>query len=121
MNIKSNSFSKLFRKLRQEQKLKLRDIANRTNWSIGYIWDIENGRRNPPSSRNIIKLGHIIRANNKDLRRLLKMAIIEKGKVELDIELNIRNTELAVNLAMLWDKLKDNQTSEINKILVDKM
>jgi transcriptional regulator with XRE-family HTH domain len=66
-----NDFGEYLRKLREAQKLSLREMAAKTGVSVSYITQIENGRRKAPGPE---VLKWLARAYNVPVRDLLKAA-----------------------------------------------
>jgi len=66
-----NDFGEYLRKLREAQKLSLREMAAKTGVSVSYITQIENGKRKAPGQEVLKKLAP---AYNVPVRDLLKAA-----------------------------------------------
>ncbi len=66
-----NDFGEYLRKLREAQKLSLREMAAKTGVSVSYITQIENGKRKAPGPEVLKKLAP---AYNVPVRELLKAA-----------------------------------------------
>ncbi|AMU85951.1 helix-turn-helix domain-containing protein [Dehalococcoides mccartyi] len=66
-----NDFGEYLRKLREAQKLSLREMAAKTGVSVSYITQIENGKRKAPGPEVLKKLAP---AYNVPVRDLLKAA-----------------------------------------------
>jgi transcriptional regulator with XRE-family HTH domain len=66
-----NDFGEYLRKLREAQKLSLREMAAKTGVSVSYITQIENGRRKAPGPEVLKRLAP---AYNVPVRDLLKAA-----------------------------------------------
>jgi len=54
------NFGEVVRKLRIAKRKKLVDVAKAMGWSAVYLSDIERGKRNPPSVKDIRKLAEIL-------------------------------------------------------------
>lgn len=50
------SFGKILKKYRSEKRITLRDLHRKVDLSVGYLSDIEHGRRNPPDINSVIKI-----------------------------------------------------------------
>lgn len=66
-----NDFGEYLRKLREAQKMSLREMAAKTGVSVSYITQIENGKRKAPGPEVLKKLAP---AYNVPVRDLLKAA-----------------------------------------------
>ena len=62
-------FGEYLRKLRQENRLSLRDVAARTGMSFSYLTQIEHGRREPPHPRLLQKLASAYGVSASDLMK----------------------------------------------------
>jgi transcriptional regulator with XRE-family HTH domain len=69
--IEMENLGEYLRKLREGQRLSLREAAAKTGVSVSYITQIENGKRNTPGPEILKKLAP---AYNAPVRELLKAA-----------------------------------------------
>ena len=110
-------FGKVLRKARQKAKLRLIDVAEKMDWSVVYLSDLERGRRNPPSADKIVKLAKII---DVPAGILLEAASKDKKRIELPLEAPPKLREAALMLARSWDKLTDEEAEKILQILQER-
>lgn len=107
------SFGRHLRGLRVRAGLKLKDLAEKMNWSSVYVSDIEMGRRNPPSPE---KINQIASALGIDPKELLDLADKEMKKVVLDLDHESpKRTEMALMLARSWDGLTEEELEEMQR------
>jgi len=66
-----NDFGEYLRKLREEQRWSLRQVAAKTGVSVSYITQIENGKRKAPGPEILKKLAPVYKV---PVRELLKAA-----------------------------------------------
>ncbi|MEI7014650.1 helix-turn-helix transcriptional regulator [Leptospira licerasiae] len=113
--MKTQSFGRELRAIREAKKISLRSLADALGWSAAYLSDIELGNRNPPSSiQHIEKIANHLGIDPKPLVRLSTEK--RDNKIELEIK-NEKNLDLALVLARTWDNLGDDSMDQILKIL----
>lgn len=64
------NFGALLRQERKSRKITLRELAKYTRQSIGYLSDIERGRRTPPRLETVLKIEEYFDMDNDRLFRL---------------------------------------------------
>ena len=64
----SNSLGEKIRRLRKEKALTIKQLADQTDSSKGYIWELENRDTRKPSAEKLIKIAAIL---NVDIEFLL--------------------------------------------------
>lgn len=64
----SNSLGEKIRRLRKEKALTIEQLAEQTDSSKGYIWELENSDTRKPSAEKLIKIAVIL---NVDIEFLL--------------------------------------------------
>jgi Predicted transcriptional regulators len=110
-----NSFGDLLRSLREQAGKTLKDLAGPMGWSIVYLSDIERGKRNPPSTDDILK---IAMALGVKATTLLDSANRQRNRVELNIgSEDCAVADAALMLARRWTDLTEDEAREIMKIL----
>lgn len=109
-----SGFGATVRKLRENAKISLRDLANAVGVSAVYLSDIERGRRNPPQDDKLKKIADFLHINPQELEEL---AIKDRKRVELELPSD-RGTvsDAALALARRWDYLTDAQAAAIIEI-----
>lgn len=77
-------FSELLTKYREKRGLSKVDLAQKINLSPGYIGNIENGHRPPPSLEHCNKISYILKLNEEEkelfLNAAVKEVVIEKNQ-----------------------------------------
>lgn len=108
-------FGRYLRRLRENAGMRLKDLADKMDWTPVYVSDIELGRRNPPSPEKIRQIASVL---GVDYQELLNLADQEKKKVVLDLDNERpRRTEMALMLARSWDGLAEDEIEEMKVIL----
>ena len=77
-------FGEELRRLRGLAGLTLKDIADEFGWSIVYVSDIERGKRNPPSSRDIEKMLRRI-GSLETLPEMMRLAAQARQSIEFEV------------------------------------
>lgn len=112
-------FGSLLRQIRTSKEMVLKELADKMNWTVVYVSDIERGRRNPPSGAHIRKIAEIlgVRAN-----KLLNAADEDRGFVELNLnDHGSAKTQAALTLARSWNTLDEEDWDEIISVINKKM
>lgn len=108
-------FGPKIRKIREQLKKSMSDIADAMGVSVVYVSDIERGRRNPPVGDKLYKLAVSL---NLDPKEVEEWALKERQKVELDLG---TRTEVVSNAALMlarrWDTISDEEADKILNIL----
>lgn len=79
----NETFAQIFRHERTNKKLRLRDISENVGKSIGYLSDIEHGRRLPPSLDIVAKMesclsvfdGRLVALANKERKYIARKTL----------------------------------------------
>ena len=58
------------KEIREEQGIKQVDLANKCGLSVGYVCHLENGSRNNPSYRTMIRIAEAL---NKDVGEVFRL------------------------------------------------
>ncbi len=112
-----NRFAIAFRKARLNSDKTFRQIKEQIGFSIGYLSDIENGKRNPPDISIVEKFEHIFDITDN---HLVKLARKERIKNPTSIVNNLMKSQPQKIQEVLFriDALPDEkQDEELNKIL----
>ena len=88
-------FGSLIRKLRIEQEIGQRELANKIGIAASYLNDLEKGKRSAPKQIVIKKLSKLLKI---DIHKLNDLAGISKGNVAPDIKEYIQNNPSIVSL-----------------------
>lgn len=68
------SFGEAFRKFRKERRLTLREIGAQVGLSIGFLSDVEHGRKHPPKNAVVAKIEELLNVSTGVLRALAEEA-----------------------------------------------
>lgn len=116
------SFGTYIRRTRIKARKTLKDVAGEVNVTPAYIWDIEKGRRAPPSPDKIERWAATLGLATADL---LDRARVARKSVELPLsngsseDGNLRNS-LSLALAREWEGLEPRKLEELLKVLKEK-
>jgi transcriptional regulator with XRE-family HTH domain len=102
-------FGKLFRRERLNAKKSMGDVARALGKSVPYVADVENARRGPFTTEDIIKAATLL---GTDPEPLLAAAAIKRGRVELDTR-SAKAIEVGAALARVWSDLDDKELQAI--------
>lgn len=103
------AFGKKIKELRKQQCLTIADLAEKAGTSKGYISDIENTNRLPPSDKVVRKLARVLKADKKILLRLAHI-----DKIPKDIR-----QELQVSKIITPRSLLEENSPDLGSILKD--
>jgi len=109
------AFGKALRKCRINAKKTLKDVADFLGVSIPYVSDVELGRRQPFSSKDINRLAEFLGCCN-ERGQLLILAVKDRGEITLNPR-NDQERELLVALDRRMDKLDDETLKRIRALL----
>lgn len=82
-----NEIAKEIRNARHYQRLKLREVANQSGLSVGFICDIEKGRKNP-SLDSICRIQKALKLGDKLERLYAQEQQIEESTIKMMKDLN---------------------------------
>lgn len=109
------TFGATIRKIREQLRRTLAQVAADMGVSVVYLSDIERNRRTPPLGEKLQKLALSLGLDPKEVE---EWAHRERQRVELNIS---NRTETASNAALMlarrWDSLSDEEASQIISIL----
>lgn len=106
-------FGDYLRKAREKKKISLTLLARVVGCSIPYLSDVENGRRNPLTEKNLLKVSEHLSLNLDTLR--LKAAI-SLGQFKLPVTTD-RADRLAIRLAKTWTNLGERELQAIEEVI----
>ena len=106
----ASQFGQYISDARVKASKSIRDVARQLEISSTYLFDIEEGRRNPPSEGRIHRLAEIL-AISED--HLVNLALLSRKAVELPLAGTdaSQRDQLAVLLARRWEGLSDTEIS----------
>ena len=76
----SNSLGEKIRRLRKEKDLTIEQLAEQTDSSKGYIWELENHDTRKPSAEKLIKIAAILNVDIEFLQKKLNVEVLEKAR-----------------------------------------
>ncbi len=108
-----NIFGKAWKSYRISQRRTLRSISEELGLSIGYISDIEQGRKGPPDLETVRKYERII---NIEDGSLVSLASRLRGKLKPDITQQLRARP---QLADVLLRISDLPEDELKELIAD--
>lgn len=93
-------FGVLLREWRRQKGLTLVDVADAAGISIVHMSDIERSRRNPPGEDTIRAIARRL-GQESEVERLLALAALQRGSVEIPLAQKRNPPELAETLVAL--------------------
>ena len=109
-----SDFGETLKRLRKEQKITQRDLAERVEVDFTYISKMENGKlQNYPSESIIRKMADVLGIDADELILLAK-------KVPSNIRETIMDDDLAVEFLRKVDSLTDDQRKQIKNLINNK-
>ena len=103
-------FAEAFKKARLSSGKKFRELKELTQMSIGYLSDIENGRRNPPEIAVVERIENFFGITDRHLVKLAKKERVESSE---DVGYLIQGRPQLQELLLRADGLPDEQLTEL--------
>ena len=104
------SFGEAFRKARVAKKITLREIGEYVGKSIGYLSDIEHGRKRPPSLDTVSEIEEFLGIEDG---RLMDMARKLRKKVSKNLTKRIKMRPQLSTLLLRADDLSDEELGDL--------
>ncbi|MEW6667627.1 MAG: helix-turn-helix transcriptional regulator [Thermodesulfobacteriota bacterium] len=105
------SFGEALRKARKARKVTLRHISQHVGKSIGYLSDVERGRKRPPNLDTVGKLEEILQVRDQTLVRL---AAKLRQRIPEEVMQKLRMTPRLSEALLRADKdLTDDEFEEV--------
>lgn len=104
------SIGSKLKKLRNENKLTLKDLAEKTELSISFLSDIENGRR-MPRIENLNKIAEALNVDSSTLLGGTESLMVKESSDEYSVD------ELEIEFERIKPKLKDLSAEEKDKLI----
>ena len=109
------TFGQRIRRIREQSKKSMRDLAKALGVSIVYISDIELGHRNPPTGEKLDKIADFLQLDRKDVA---EWAMQERGYIEIGLkDTRTPMSNVALALARRGDSLTEEEASQILEII----
>jgi transcriptional regulator with XRE-family HTH domain len=105
-----NEFGDALKKARLEARKKLRETADYVNLSIGYLSDIEQGRKSPPDLEIVRKLQDFLRVESDELVLLASEA---RTKRPTEVVQHIQKRPRLSELFLRAKNLSDEELEEL--------
>jgi transcriptional regulator with XRE-family HTH domain len=105
-----NEFAEVFRQARMKEKRTLREIGEHVNLSIGYLSDVEHGRKNPPDLETVKKIEKFLGVTNGELQ---STALRAKRHTHENITSRLRDRPQLRELLLRADSMDDDQLNEL--------
>ncbi len=109
-----DAFGTKIRRLREQAKKSMKELADAMNVSVVYISDIERGQRNPPQGDKLKAIADFL---HLDFEEVQTWARRDRKRVELDLKGDGPISDAALTLARRWDGITEDEAKEIMKIL----
>lgn len=101
---------------RKEHNMTMRSLANILGVSSPYLYDVEQGRRNPLKKENLEKMADFFKLNEEETALMFDLAGIDRGIVPLDLPDYILNNAY-VRVALRKAKSKNIKEAEWQKFI----
>lgn len=105
-----NEFGDALKEARIKAKKKLRETALWVNLSIGYLSDIEQGRKNPPDLETVRKLQDFLRVEGD---KLVTLASEARTKRPTEVAQHIQKRPRLSELFLRAKNLSDEELEEL--------
>lgn len=105
-----NEFGIALKESRQNAKKKLREISDFTKLSIGYLSDIEQGRKSPPDLEIVRKIQDFLRVTDD---KLVKIASEQRTKMPTEVVQQLQNRPRLSELFFSARNLPDEELEDL--------
>lgn len=105
-----NEFGNALKEARVSARKKLREVADYIKLSIGYLSDIEQGRKSPPDLETVYKLQEFLRIEDN---KLIIIASSERTKRPTEVIQQIQNRPRLSELFLRAKNLSDEKLEEL--------
>lgn len=105
-----NEFGIALKEARQAAKKKLREISDFTKLSIGYLSDIEQGRKSPPELEIVRKIQSFLRVADD---KLVKIASEQRTKMPTEVVQQLQNRPRLSELFFSARNLPDEELEDL--------
>lgn len=106
-----NEFAEVFRQARMKNKT-LREIGEHVNLSIGYLSDVEHGRKNPPDLETVRKIENFLGITDG---RMEAAALRTKRHTHVGIASRLKARPQLRELLLRADNLDDDKLNDLIK------
>ena len=112
----AENFASFITRKRKEHNLTMRALANVLGISGPYLYDVEQGHRNPLKKENLEKMADFFKLNEEETALMFDLAGIDRGIVPLDLPDYILNNAY-VRVALRKAKRKNIREEEWLKFI----
>lgn len=112
-----NKFAVAFRKARLNSDKTFREIADYIGKSIGYLSDIENGRKNPPETYVVRKIEEFFGINDGHLSKLANEV---RSTLPTNLNSLVRAKPQLGELLLRGDEMMPDELDELIRELIEK-
>ena len=112
----AESFAAFVTRKRKEHNMTMRALANVLGVSGPYLYDVEQGHRNPLKKENLEKMADFFKLNEEETALMFDLAGIDRGIVPLDLPDYILNYAY-VRVALRKAKSKNIKEEEWQKFI----
>ena len=112
----AESFAAFVTRKRKEHNLTMRALANVLGVSSPYLYDVEQGHRNPLKKENLEKMAAFFELNEEETALMFDLAGIDRGIVPLDLPDYILDNAY-VRVALRKAKSKNIKEEEWQKFI----
>ena len=112
----TESFAAFVTRKRKEHNITMRALANVLGVSGPYLYDVEQGHRNPLKKENLEKMAAFFELDEEETALMFDLAGIDRGIVPLDLPDYILNNAY-VRVALRKAKSKNIKEEECQKFI----
>jgi len=116
LSIQAESFAAFVTRKRKEHNLTMRALANVLGVSSPYLYDVEQGHRNPLKKENLEKMAAFFELDEEETALMFDLAGIDRGIVPLDLPDYILDNAY-VRVALRKAKSKNIKEEEWQKFI----
>ena len=116
LSIQAESFAAFVTRKRKEHDLSMRALANVLGVSSPYLYDVEQGHRNPLKKENLEKMAAFFELDEEETALMFDLAGIDRGIVPLDLPDYILDNAY-VRVALRKAKSKNIKEEEWQKFI----
>ena len=106
----SETFGQFLHRKRAPQ-LSMRELGKRLHMSVGYMCDIENDRKDPPTKEVLAKFAEVLALNEDEYIEMLDLAGKGRREVAIDLPDYIMNSEVSDSVRLALRTAKNTGAS----------
>lgn len=93
-----NEFGTYLEFLRRKYKITLRKLSDMTGISHTHISNIENGNRNPPNIKNLLRIATALGVSGAEKEQLIYLSVKQNGLPEDIVDYMLNNTASIITI-----------------------